>query len=90
MRQSYIGILNHSGLSVLVPDENHVDRFLLRRALRENALCFWAVIDDAVVESIRAEMSFGQTQNAARLLQLVALDCGSILPQHTVGDVYQM
>ncbi len=77
MRNSYIGILNHAGLSVLVPEEHNVDRFLLRRAMRENALCFWAVIDDAVVETIRAELSFGQTQDAARLLQLLAFDLRS-------------
>ena len=90
MRNSYIGILNHAGLSVLVPEEHNVDRFLLRRAIRENALCFWAVIDDAVVTAIRTELSFGQTKNAARLLQILAFDCGTILPPHTVGAVYQM
>lgn len=32
MKKSYIGILNQSGLDTLLPEEHHVDRFLLRRA----------------------------------------------------------
>lgn len=87
MRKSYIGILDRSGLSVLLPEAEHVDRFLLRRALRKNAVCFWAVMDDAVAQSIRMELSVGQHQNAARLLQLLATDYGAILPPHTIEVV---
>lgn len=84
MRKSYIGILNHSGLDVLLPETQYVDQFLLRRALRENALCFWAVIDDSLFDAIRNELAAGEKRNAARLLQLLASDCGSILPMHSV------
>lgn len=87
MRKSYIGILNQSGLDTLLPEENHIDRFLLRRAMRENAVCFWAVIDDSVYVTIRQELAFGQKQNAARLLQLLAIDSGAILPPHNVGMI---
>lgn len=87
MRKSYIGILNHSGLDVLLPETQHVDQFLLRRALRENALCFWAVIDDSLFDAIRNELVAGEKRNAARLLQLLAADCGSILPAHSVDAI---
>ncbi len=87
MRKSYIGILDRSGLSELLPETEHVDRFLLRRASRENTVCFWAVMDDSVAQSIRTELSFGQHQNAARLLQLLATDYGAILPQDAIEVV---
>lgn len=90
MRKSYIGILDRSGLTVLLPETEHVDRFLARRASRENGLCFWAVIDDSVANSIRTELSIGQKQNAARLLQLLAFDYGSLLPLQIVPDIHQM
>ena len=83
MRKSYIGILDRSGLKILLPETRHVDRFLLRRALRENAVCFWAVMDEAVATSIFSELNFGQHQNAARLIHLLANDYGAILPERT-------
>lgn len=85
MRKSYIGILNQAGLDTLLPEENHIDRFLLRRAMRENAVCFWAVIDDSEYVTIQQELAFGQKQNAVRLLQILAIDSGAILPPHSVG-----
>ena len=80
MRNAYLGIADHSGLRLLVPETAHAGRFLTKRAARLNAVCFWTVIDEAFYFSIRNELHNGDLQGGLRLLQLFAEEVGTILP----------
>lgn len=80
MRDSYVGIVDSSGLRWLVPETEHAARFLVWRAGRCRGCCFWAVIDDSLAVAIELELERGQAANALQLLQLFAVDLGPILP----------
>jgi len=80
MRKAYLGIAGPCGLHLLVPETTHAATFLVRRAERLNAVCFWTVIDDAFCYAIRMELEHGESANALRLLQFLADEMGTILP----------
>ena len=80
MRNSYIGIVDRTGVRILVPEHEHTARFLSRRSRREESLCFWAVVDDALANVIHAEINAGNRTDALRLLNCLAIDLGTILP----------
>ncbi len=80
MRNSYVGIVDRGGLVMFIPEHPHTERFLLRRSLREDSVCFWVVIDDAPARAVRTELVHGDRMNALRLLQQRAEDIGTILP----------
>ena len=80
MRKAYLGIVDHTGLRMLVPETGDAQRFMLRRAVRSKAVCFWSVIDEALVAAIRMELERGQFEDALCLLQLLAHDLGAIPP----------
>ncbi len=72
MRKAYLGIAEPAGLHVLVPETAHAAGFLVRRAERLRAVCFWAVIDDAFYVALCLELERGERLNALRLLQLLS------------------
>ena len=80
MRNSYIGIVDRTGVRILVPELEHTARFLSRRSCREESVCFWAVVDDALANVIHAEINAGNRTDALRLLNCLAIDLGTILP----------
>ena len=86
MKTAYLGIADSSGLRLLIPEREHAARFLVRRAFRWNAVCFWAVIDDAFYLTVRTELERGESHNALRLVQLLASDIGTVLPSTYVRD----
>lgn len=84
MSQSYVGIATPAGLELFVPENGHVIRFLLRRAYRSNrtqAVCFWAVMDEAIADAVRALLRTGCRQDALLVIQTLAIEAGSICPE---------
>ena len=80
MRNSYIGIIDRTGVRILVPEHEHTARFLSRRSRSEDCVCFWAVVDDALANAIHAEINAGNRADALHLLHCLAVDLGTILP----------
>jgi len=80
MRKSYLGIACPSGLILLIPENRHAERFLVRRACRLDAVCFWAVIDESFYSTIHCELERGEAMNGLKLVQLLAQDVGTVLP----------
>jgi hypothetical protein len=86
MRTAYLGIADRAGLRTLVIETSHASRFLVARASRMNAVCFWVVIDDAFAASVRMELDCGERRNAMTLLQLLLDDIGTIIPSTWPSD----
>ena len=88
MNRSYVGIVSLAGLQALYPEEDHVVRFLKRRAFRRrpNAGLMWAVLSEENVQRIRDELGIGEPMSALLTLQTEALFCGSILPSSDVDE----
>jgi len=91
MRDSYLGLADRSGLRLLIPEREHVSRFLTRRALRESSVCLWAVIDTVHHQAISAELLSGEWLNALCLLELLAVDFGICtltdpIPAHAIAN----
>jgi hypothetical protein len=80
MKDSYLGIADQYGLRTLVPETEHGGSFLVRRAQRMNAVCFWVVIDRLYVDAVLAELERGEADNSLQMLQLLADEIGSLLP----------
>ena len=80
MNDSWIAIVDRQGLRQLVLETSHAIPFLLRRASRENAECFWAVLQPqhaAFIEQLRCT---GNLVAALRWLDYLATDVGRIAP----------
>ncbi len=80
MKDSYLGIADQHGLRTLVPETEHGGSFLVRRAERMNAICFWVVIDRFYVGAILAELDRGEAGNSLQMLQILADEIGCLLP----------
>lgn len=76
MNDSWIAVANQSGLKMLVRETPHAAHFLMRRAMRENAECFWAVLQPDHAKFIRLHIEDGTRQEALRWLEHLALDIG--------------
>ncbi|MCA9041926.1 MAG: hypothetical protein KDA65_16345 [Planctomycetaceae bacterium] len=86
MKHSYVGIISRTGLELFLPENEHLLRFLERRAYRNrptNSICIWAVVTDSVGYIIRDLLESGLTAEAFTLLQTMADDWGTICPQQT-------
>lgn len=81
MRQSYLAIADCSGLQLLVPEHDHVNRFLMRRAVRQQAACLWVVLEVAHYQRVRAELIAGERRSALHSLELLAFDFGLLIFQ---------
>lgn len=84
MRNSYVGIATPCGLELFEPENRHVHRFLVRRAYRSKytqAVCFWAVMDDAVARTVWSLMHAGRRLDALLIVQTLAIESGSLCPE---------
>lgn len=80
MNDSWIAIANVSGLLSLVLEEEHAIRFMHRRAKRENAVCFWAVLARHHAGFIQQKLRDGDNAAALAWLERLASDLGRIPP----------
>ena len=64
----------------LLPERRDVTQFVWRRAQRMQAVCFWAVIDPSIADTILAELEAGASHNALILLQTLAIELGPVFP----------
>jgi len=80
MNDSWIAIVDRRGLRQLVLESRHALPFLLRRASRQNAVCFWAVLTPQHAQFIEQRRLMGNTATALRLLEHLATDMGRIAP----------
>ena len=78
MNDSWIAIVDRHGLRQLVLETSHALPFLLKRASRENAECFWAVLEPKHAEFIQQLKRFGNPVSALRWLEYLATDLGRI------------
>ena len=80
MNDSWIAIVDRQGLRQLVLETSHALPFLLKRATRENAECFWAVLEPQHVEFIQRLRRLGNPVSALRSLEYLASDLGRVSP----------
>ena len=83
MRKSYVGIATPRGLEVFETENRDVCQFLIRRAYRSNreqSVCFWAVMDDAVARTVWGLMHAGCRLDALLIIQTLAIESGSLYP----------
>jgi len=78
MNDSWIAIVDRQGLRQLVLETSHALPFLLRRASRQNAECFWVVLDSRHAEFIQRLHQAGSCFSALRWLEYLATDCGRV------------
>ena len=86
MFKSYVGIITREGLESLLPENDHVVRFLVRRAYRTQppqALCYWAVMPDSAADHISRQLSWGEHGPALVTLHASAVGLGTMLPEET-------
>lgn len=72
------------------PENDHVLRFLLRRAYRlksTRSVCFWAVMDDAIGEAVRSLLLCGRRFDALLIIQTLAAETGSFCPDDADSPV---
>ena len=78
MKDSWIALADRDGLNLLVRETPHVVPFLLRRAQRQNAVCFWVVLESRQALFIEHLMQMGANLDALHWLEHLAIDFGSI------------
>lgn len=84
MNDSWIAIVDRTGLKQLVLETSHALPFLLRRASREDAECFWAVLEPHHVKFIERLRCTGNSRPALRWLEYLATDLGRISPDNSL------
>ncbi len=80
MNDSWIALTDQHGLRQLTLETRHAVRFLLRRAARENAECFWVVLTPTQARFIQQWLQMGDPLTALRMLDDMATDSGRISP----------
>ena len=86
MVKSYVGTITRKGLESLFPENDHIVRFLVRRAYRirpPSALCYWAVMPDSAAAHIARQLSCGDHGPALVTLHASAVGLGTMLPEET-------
>ncbi len=78
MNDSWIALVDCNGLKLLVRETPHAVPFLLRRAQRQNAACFWVVLESRQAQFIEHLLHLGAKSDALRWLEHLAIDFGSI------------
>ena len=73
-------MVDEEGLKELVLETRHAVPFLLRRASRQHAECFWVVLEPQHVEFIQRLKQVGNPMSALRWLEYLASDFGRLLP----------
>lgn len=80
MNDSWIALVDQHGLNSLVLETSHAVRFMLRRAERLNAECFWVVLTPQHAIQIEQLRRLGNTAAALSLLERLAINMGRITP----------
>ena len=80
MNDSWIALVDQHGLNSLVLETSHTVRFMLRRAERLNAECFWVVLTPQHANHIDQLTRLGNTAAALSLLERLAINMGRITP----------
>lgn len=88
MNDSWIALADRRGLRLLVLETSHAIRFLLRRAERENAECFWVVLTPYHARFINDQRALGDAATALRTLEQLATNMGRLLPQEPALPVW--
>ena len=86
MFKSYVGIITREGVESLFPENDHIVRFLVRRAYRTQppkGLCYWAVMPDSAADHITRQLSWGDHGPALVTLHASAVGLGTMLPEET-------
>jgi len=84
MNESYLGLISPRGLESLWREHEHTARFLERRLQRKpyRSCCgFWAVIDEAGIETIAVLLRAGRTRDAWLALERLSRHLGCIIPE---------
>ncbi|MBC7816358.1 MAG: hypothetical protein IAG10_05645 [Planctomycetaceae bacterium] len=87
MKRAFVGIAQQDGLLTLLPERRDVTQFVWRRAQRTKAVCFWAVIDQSIANTILAELEAGESHNALILLQTLAVELGPVVPEENSTEI---
>ena len=80
MNDSWIAIVDRRGLRQLVLESSHALPFLLKRASRQKAECFWAVLEPQHADFIERLQSAGNCAAALQWLEYLATDFGRFTP----------
>lgn len=90
MLKSYVGIAGPDGLELFESENDHVLRFLLRRAYRSKltrTVGFWAVMDEAIGEAVRSLLLCGRRFDALLIIQTLAAETGAFCPEDADSPV---
>lgn len=93
MLKSYVGIVTRRGLESFFPEDDHVLRFLMRRTYRSrqsNAVCFWAVMEDSIADTIKFLLECGLPDEASLTLQYLATEFGTVCPEEPKDPVFSL
>ena len=91
MLKSYVGIVSRRGLEAFFPENDHVLRFLIRRAYRSyqiDTVCFWAVLQDSIGNAIEQLLECGRPADALLALQHLATEIGTVYPDEPEVPVF--
>jgi len=80
MNDSWIALADRHGLKLLILETSHTIRFMLRRAERQKAECFWVVLTPHHAQFIEQMLRLGDAAAALRLLEHLATNMGRIVP----------
>lgn len=64
----------------MVLEEEHTSRFVVKRAARENASCFWAVLQPCHARFVGQLLLRGEFVDSLHWLERLASDVGRIVP----------
>lgn len=91
MLRAFAGLASPNGLEALYSENDHVVRFLVRRAYRKTTVprvCFWAVMDDSLACAIELLLEQGQQREALMSVCLLSEDFGPICPPDPAEPVF--
>lgn len=78
MNDSWIAIVDRTGLKQLVLETSHVLPFLMRRASHKDFECFWTVIEHSHARWIKHLIEMEQHELALKALNQVSTNAGTI------------
>ncbi len=88
MNDSWIALVDHDGLKLLVLETSHALHFLQRRAERQNAECFWVVLTRQHAGLVEQLCHFGSPSAALNVLEHLATDVGRFAPPEPIMPVW--
>jgi hypothetical protein len=89
MLKAYVGVMSKDGLAVLQPERDETLARVRNSVRREcGEVGFWAVIDDAEVQCVRALCVDGLCREAMLFLDRSAREMGPLLPSDPEPSVH--